>query len=129
MVLTHIPTIAYGGFLALGGFVGFLASGSITSLLFGGACGAALVALGLLSMKDYEENAKQNMFKSATYSYCVAAFVISLLVTLVMGDRYYETGKVMPPGVIALVSLGMMAFYAYKLSSDDVGTHAKRARY
>lgn len=127
MVLLHVPTIAYGGFLAFGGLVGFLVSGSVGSLLFGSVCGGALAFVGYLSMKDFEENTKQKQFKSATYSYGVISFVISLLVTLVMGDRYMETGKIMPPGLVALVSACMTGFYAFKLSSEDVGTHAKRA--
>jgi uncharacterized membrane protein (UPF0136 family) len=128
MVLTHQVTIPYGGFLAVGGLIGFLISQSIGSLLFGGLTGGALVFIGILGKKDYEENSKQNQFKSATYSYCVVSFVISLLVTLVMGDRFMQTGKVMPPGLVAFVSAAMTAFYAWKLSSDDVGAHAKRAR-
>ena len=128
MVLTHQVSIPYGIFLALGGLVGFLVSGSVGSLLFGGTTGGILTGLGYLSYKDYKENAEQNQFKSATYSYCVISLLVAVVVTLVMGERFIETGKVMPPGVVAFVSSVMSAFYVWKLSSDDVGTHAKRAR-
>jgi len=128
MVLTHQVTIPYGIFLAFGGLVGFLVSGSVGSLLFGGGTGGVLAGVGYLSWKDYKENSEQNKFKSATYSYCVISLLIAVVVTLVMGERFLETGKVMPPGLVAFVSLLMSAFYVWKLSSDDVGTHAKRAR-
>jgi uncharacterized membrane protein (UPF0136 family) len=128
-ILTHQVTIPYGGFLILGGLIGLIVSGSLTSLMFGGTIGSLLMALGYLSMKDYEENSKQNQFKSATYSYCVMSLVLSIVVTLVMGERFMETGKVMPPGIVAFVSLAMCMFYVWKLASDDVGAHAKRARY
>lgn len=79
-------------------------------------------------MMDYQEMKEKKQFKSATYSYCVVSLVISVMVTLVMGERFLESGKVMPPGLVALVSLGMVVFYAWKLSSDDVGTHAQRSK-
>ena len=84
--------------------------------------------IGYLSKVDYEENATNNHFKSATYSYCVISLIISTLVTLVMGDRFLETTKIMPTGVVAAVSLCMTCFYVWKLTSDDVGAHAKRAK-
>ena len=128
MILTHQVTIPYGVFLCLGGLIGFLKTGSVASITFASLTGGALLLLGFLSRRDFLENEEQNQFQSATYSYCVLSLLIATVVTLVMGDRFIKSGNFMPPGMVAIVSLGMCIFYLYKLNSDDVGTHAKRAK-
>ena len=120
-------TIPWGGILALGGVVGLLLRGSVESLLTGGGLGAALCWVGWLSYQDYLQN-KNNQFKSAGYSYTVVSAVLTLVVALVMGDRYAQSGKMMPAGLVLGLSLFMLAFYAWKLMvAGDVGSHAKRS--
>ena len=104
-------------------------SGSVESLLAGGTFGGALVAIGWLSYQDYVENKEKKQFKSAGYSYTVVSTVLTVAVTLMMGDRYSKSGKMMPAGMVFFMSLAMLGFYAWKLFvSQDVGAHAERAR-
>lgn len=80
-----------------------------------------------MSYEDFREN-EQNQFKSANYSYTVVALLLSLIVTFVMGDRFLQSGKVMPSGMVAGISACVVAFYLFRLTtSSDVGAHAKRA--
>src|SRR4051812_10623397 len=125
-MLLHEVSIPYGSLLCVGGLIGFIISGSVASVAFGGITGALLIFFGLSSKKDYEENASGKQFKSATYSYSIGSLAISTLVFLVMGDRFLETQSIMPAGVISVISLACCLFYSYKLTSTDVGTNARR---
>ena len=43
------------------------------------------------------------------------SLALSLLLTVVMADRFSNTEKFMPAGLVALMSCGMSLFYIYKL--------------
>ena len=121
-------TIPYGGILALGGLIGLALRGSVESFLVGGGFGATLAYVGWLSYQDYLENKEQKKFKSAGYSYTTVSAVLTIVVTLIMGDRYASSGKFMPAGFVFALSVLMLAFYAWKLFVvQDVGSHAQRA--
>ena len=45
----------------------------------------------------------------------VASLVVALALTGIMYKRYAATGKVMPAGIIALLSAGMSVFYVWNL--------------
>jgi len=70
---------------------------------------------------------KSNKFKSANYSFVVVSLVLTVIVLLIMADRYNQTQKLMPAGIVTALSLVMVLFYVYKLFfTKDVGAHAKR---
>lgn len=43
--------------------------------------------------------------------------VIAAALTLVMGQRYLLTGKIMPAGLVAGISALMTCFYVYKIAT------------
>jgi hypothetical protein len=142
-MLDFCLTIPYGGILMLGGLVGLLVSGSVASGVTGLGLGGALTGIGWMSyvrpsprpggrltaqalQQDYLDN-KSKKFKSANYSFTVVSLILTVIVLLVMGDRYQETQKMFPAGIVSALSFFMVVFYLYKLSSNDVGAHAERA--
>jgi len=121
-------TIPYGAILALGGLLGLLLRGSVESFVVGAGLGSLLMFIGWQSYQDYEENKRKQMFKSPGYSYTVVSALLTLVVALIMGDRYAASGKFMPAGLVLGLSVLMLAFYAWKLLVvKDVGSSAKRA--
>ncbi|GBG31654.1 Protein FATTY ACID EXPORT 6 [Hondaea fermentalgiana] len=129
-MLDFCLTIPYGALLVLGGLLGAIRAGSIVSALTGCGIGLALIAIGWTSYQEYLENKNEEdkRYRSPTYAYVVVSAVLTLIVTMLMFERYQETGVFMPAGFVAALSAGMLAFYAYKLLfSGDVGSHAKRA--
>lgn len=53
--------------------------------------------------------------------------VISGAVTIAMGKRLKDTGKIMPAGVVAALSLGMSLFYCHHLVKAFTKSSAKKA--
>ncbi|XP_021758895.1 protein FATTY ACID EXPORT 5-like [Chenopodium quinoa] len=107
-------TIPYGFVLVLGGLIGYAKKGSLASLGGGAGAGLLLILAGYLSL---------NAFKKRKNSYfaLILETVTATGLTYVMGQRYMETSKIMPAGVIAMISAFMTAFYAYKVASG--GNH------
>lgn len=67
------------------------------------------------------------MFKSSSYASFVVALVISLLITMLMSERFLETGKVFPTGVIAGTSVVMVGYYVFRLTiSQELGSNPYR---
>lgn len=102
----------------------------MASVLTGGGIGLALIAIGWTSYQEYLENKNQDdkRYRSPTYAYVVVSFVLTLIVTMLMFERYQETEAFMPAGFVSAISALMLVFYVYKLMfSGDVGSHAKRA--
>ncbi|GMH24347.1 hypothetical protein Nepgr_026190 [Nepenthes gracilis] len=97
-----------------GGLFGYLKKGSTASL--GGGVGAGLLLLlaGYLSLKSFEK-------RRNSYIALILETIIAISLTLVMGQRYVQTSKIMPAGVIAVISVLMAAFYVYKLATG--GNH------
>mmetsp|Transcript_2714 Transcript_2714/g.4060 ORF Transcript_2714/g.4060 Transcript_2714/m.4060 type:complete len:134 (-) Transcript_2714:41-442(-) len=122
-------TLPYGAILMLGGLIGLM-KGSFVSGVSGGGIGFALVATGWLSYQEWAENknATEKRFRSPTYAYVVVGFLLTMIMTFLMGERYMETQEMFPSGYVAAMSVGMLAFYSYKLMfSGDVGSSAERA--
>jgi len=111
----------------LGGLMGLIVSGSVESLVAGCGLGGALLGIGWMSYQDYLEN-KSNKFKSANYSFTVVSLILTVIVLLIMADRYNTSQKMFPAGIVTALSLAMVVFYLWSLfGSNDVGAHAKRA--
>lgn len=74
-----------------------------------------------------EENT-ENKFQSPTYSYCMSSVLVAVFNALLNGDRFTNDTSDLVSGAVALVSVAATAFFVLKLSSSDVGTHAKRSK-
>ncbi|KAF9587810.1 hypothetical protein IFM89_005685 [Coptis chinensis] len=75
-------TIPYGLLLLSGGVIGYAKKGSTASLAGGCGNGFILILAGVLSL---------NAFKK----------LCAVVLTWVMGQRYLQTSKIMPAGVVA----------------------------
>ncbi|PNX71232.1 UPF0136 membrane protein [Trifolium pratense] len=104
-------TIPYGLVLVGGGLFGFIQKGSTASLAGGVGTGLFLILAGYLSL---------SAFGKRKNSYLALAIEIRVL-TFIMGQRYLQTSKIMPAGVIAGLSGLMTLFYLYKLATG--GNH------
>ncbi|XP_033211267.1 transmembrane protein 14C [Belonocnema kinseyi] len=89
-----IPGFAYAAVVAAGGIMGYVKSNSIPSL------GAGLLFGSLLGMGAYRISQDPNNFTPLLGT--------SAALGCLMGYRYYNTGKIMPAGVIALMSAAMV---------------------
>ncbi|EPS68413.1 hypothetical protein M569_06356 [Genlisea aurea] len=107
-------TIPYGLLLVLGGVFGFVKKGSTASLAGGAGTGALLILAGYLSLQAFHK-------KRNSYSALILETGIAGLLTWIMGQRYAETGKIMPAGMVAGLSFVMAVFYVYKLATG--GNH------
>ncbi|KAF2288750.1 hypothetical protein P3X46_027175 [Hevea brasiliensis] len=107
-------TIPYGLILVVGGLVGYVKKGSMASLGGGVGTGLLLVLAGYLSLKAFGRR-KNSYLAFAIETVCAAAL------TFVMGQRYAQTSKIMPAGIITGISALMTAFYVYKIATG--GNH------
>ncbi|XP_057975865.1 protein FATTY ACID EXPORT 5-like [Malania oleifera] len=107
-------TIPYGLIMVAGGVMGYAKKGSMASLGGGLGSGLLLILAGFLSLKAFEKR-KNSFFALILETVCAAA------VTWVMGQRYMQTSKIMPAGIVAGISALMTAFYLYKIATG--GNH------
>ncbi|KAF3325346.1 hypothetical protein FCM35_KLT10417 [Carex littledalei] len=107
-------TIPYGLAVLAGGVLGYLKRGSTASLAGGAGSGLVLLLAGYLSLQAFHK--RRNSFLAlALETLC------SIGLTYVMGQRYLETSKIMPAGVVAALSAVMSLFYLYKIATG--GNH------
>ncbi|XP_066260771.1 transmembrane protein 14C [Euwallacea similis] len=85
----------YAGAVAAGGILGYTKAGSVPSLAAGLIFGTAL-AIG----------AYQTSANPSQYGLQLGA---SSILAGVMGYRFYQSRKIMPAGVVCLLSLGIIA--------------------
>jgi uncharacterized membrane protein (UPF0136 family) len=87
--------LLYGIFLLVGGVMGYAKSHSTASLIMG-SLSAALVLIGSAAM-----------LKGNEWGYYLAMGVTTFL-ALFFSYRFYQSGKIFPPGVMALISLSIV---------------------
>eukprot|EP00249_Psilotum_nudum_P004170 c17714_g1_i1 orf=811-1170(-) len=107
-------TIPYGITILIGGAFGYLRKGSTPSLMGGGTTGLLLLLAGLLSLRSYNKGTNSSFA-------LVLETALSVILTWVMGQRYFLTGKFMPAGIVAAISGLMALFYFYKIATG--GNH------
>ncbi|XP_060065329.1 transmembrane protein 14C-like [Ylistrum balloti] len=95
-------SIAYAVTVAAGGILGYTRAGSVPSLAAGVICG------GLMGVGAYQTSQDP---KNVLLSLAVSGILLA-----VMGSRFYKTQKVMPAGVVAGLSVLMVARFGYRLS-------------
>ena len=99
---TSAASITYGALLALGGTVGFVRAGSTASLLGGGLGGAFFAASELLLSRSPQ------LVVAVSAAQALAAGGLAY----VMGGRYSASGKFMPAGLVASLSLILCVVYS-----------------
>ncbi|CAJ2634043.1 protein FATTY ACID EXPORT 5-like [Trifolium pratense] len=107
-------TIPYGLVLVGGGLFGFIQKGSTASLAGGVGTGLFLILAGYLSLSAFGK--RKNSYLALAIEILCAG-----VLTFIMGQRYLQTSKIMPAGVIAGLSGLMTLFYLYKLATG--GNH------
>lgn len=97
MYITTYVTIAYALVLLLGGFIGYVTAGSLASLLT-----ATFFAIAFLGLSI-------RLRKSCPFSkYGIIALAFSLFIFF--SARFLLSYKIMPAGMMALLSLCFVAF-------------------
>ncbi|KAF4323120.1 hypothetical protein BBO99_00002663 [Phytophthora kernoviae] len=114
-------TIPYGMTLGLGGLIGFVSSGSTTSLLAGGLSGAFLSFVGYCSYNEYTQSPVTSKLWPAL------SLAVSAPLTVVMGQRYQKTSAFFPAGIVAAYSAGMTLFYLWILTKTSKPQYKKKA--
>ncbi|XP_049400630.1 protein FATTY ACID EXPORT 5-like [Solanum stenotomum] len=107
-------TIPYGLILVCGGIIGYFKKGSLASLGGGFGTGFLLILAGYLSLQAFHKR------KNSCFAWILET-VCAVVLAWVMGQRYMQTSKIMPAGVVAGISVVMTGFYLYKIASG--GNH------
>ncbi|KAG0141935.1 hypothetical protein CROQUDRAFT_51013 [Cronartium quercuum f. sp. fusiforme G11] len=92
--------ITYALFVAGGGLIGYLKASSVPSLIAGGTSGA-LIGLGT--------------YRAQVHGKPDLVFAVSLALTLFMGRRFLNSGKMMPAGLTSFFSVLMAIRYGLRL--------------
>ncbi|GKV03723.1 hypothetical protein SLEP1_g15978 [Rubroshorea leprosula] len=100
MSMSQKFTLGYAALLGLGGFMGYMKSGSQKSLLAGGLSASLLCYV-------YTELPARPVLASSL------GLGVSSALLVVMGSRFKRSGKVFPAGVVSLVSLAMTGGYLH----------------
>ncbi|KAJ0392836.1 hypothetical protein P43SY_008264 [Pythium insidiosum] len=113
-------TIPYGVLLGLGGLIGYVNSGSATSIIAGGASGVFLTLVGYASYQEYTQSPVTSKLWPGL------SLAVSAPLTVVMGLRFQNTGAFFPAGFVAATSAGMSLFYLAKLVSNPKPKYKKK---
>nr|CAD1841002.1 unnamed protein product [Ananas comosus var. bracteatus] len=137
-------TIPFGAAVLAGGVVGYARRGSTASLAGGVGSGLVLLLAGFLSLSAFRHRRNSLLaliletgprstsqkpshlltFFTSCFSPFHAEISHSILCTGINihhGQRYLETSKIMPAGVVAALSALMSGFYLYKIATG--GNH------
>ncbi|XVF70615.1 hypothetical protein PTKIN_Ptkin11bG0177000 [Pterospermum kingtungense] len=98
-------TIPYGLLLVVGGVIGYVKKGSTASLAGGVGSGLVLILAGYLSLKAFEKG-------KTSYFAVILETVTAAVLTWVMGQRYYQTSKIMPAGIVAGIRYDLLFVFS-----------------
>ena len=110
MTYSFCYSVPYGVIVLCGGLIGFFRKGSLVSLIMGCVFGGLSLAFGFSAYFKYFESKHTTREE---YGGIVLSFILSIL----MGYRFYDTGKIMPAGLVAIFSIAMTIFFAYRLKN------------
>lgn len=96
-----IITITYAAVVAVGGIIGYVKAGSVISMVMGLSCG------GLMGLAAYQTSHNPNNV--------LLALLVTGSLTCLMGYRFMNSGKFMPAGLVATLSLLMVLRFALRL--------------
>ena len=103
--MADFVSYAYSAAVAMGGIMGYVKKGSLMSGLMGVGFGS-LAAFGA-----YQTSKDPNNY--------TVLLGVSTALAGVMGSRAFNSGKFMPAGLVAVLSLGMMARFGYRYFSGN----------
>jgi len=103
--MADILSFAYAATLAAGGILGYVKAGSVPSLGMGLAMGS-IMAVGAYQTSVDPKN-------------IMLSLVTSVVMTNVMGYRFVNSGKFMPAGLVAGLSLAMALRFGYKMYAQS----------
>ncbi|KAK9892084.1 hypothetical protein WA026_018286 [Henosepilachna vigintioctopunctata] len=106
----------YAGIVAAGGIVGYVKAGSIPSLVAGLVFGSALIY-----------GAYQQSVVPPNY---IPQLVTASILTGAMGCRFYNSGKIVPAGLICIISVAVIvkiALGASGLLTGWLGSRSKKS--
>eukprot|EP00088_Acartia_fossae_P064821 TRINITY_DN79846_c0_g1_i1.p2 TRINITY_DN79846_c0_g1~~TRINITY_DN79846_c0_g1_i1.p2 ORF type:complete len:109 (+),score=16.67 TRINITY_DN79846_c0_g1_i1:36-362(+) len=86
--------------IAIGGVVGYITKGSLTS------CGMGLGAGGLAGLAAYRSSVSSSNWGLSLF--------VSIALSALMGFRFAQSGKFMPAGLVAGLSVLMLLRYGYR---------------
>lgn len=98
--------VVYGLLVAIGGIIGYAKARSTVSLIAGLGSGIAL------AISAYETT--QNTLTGLSSALCIA-----ILLLIVFAIRWFKTKKVMPAGMMAILSLVAAALFAAALALES----------
>ena len=99
-----IVSYVYSAAVALGGIMGYVKKGSLMSGLMGVGFGG-LAAFGAYQTSNDPKN-------------YMVSLAVSTTLAGVMGTRAVKSGKFMPAGLVAILSLAMVARFGYRYYSE-----------
>ncbi|KAG0466506.1 hypothetical protein HPP92_018086 [Vanilla planifolia] len=103
--------VPYGAFLAIGGFLNFMVTGSIPAIRFGIILGSALLALSILSLRSWKSGKPVQKF--------VKGQAAIAMVILIREWRLFSKMRSLPTFLMTLISGSMVAFYVYRIMIDE----------
>nr|CAG8519883.1 6337_t:CDS:2 [Entrophospora candida] len=101
--MTDYIGYSYALTVTLGGVVGYVKAGSLPSLIAG---------LSFGGLAAYAANRVSTNPKNVGM-----ALIVSCVLLIVMGVRFYNSGKFMPAGLVSILSLLSAARYTYRYIS------------
>uniref|UniRef100_A0A915PRD2 Transmembrane protein 14C n=1 Tax=Setaria digitata TaxID=48799 RepID=A0A915PRD2_9BILA len=96
--MSDLAGLVYAGIIITGGLVGYLKAGSTASLV------AGLVFGGVAGFAAHLNNNSMLL-------------AISFGLTVIMGSRYIQSGKIMPSGIVTILRIIFQPWYGNSLSS------------
>jgi uncharacterized membrane protein (UPF0136 family) len=91
---TALLVIFFGILTLVGGLMGYVSASSLPSLIAGSLAGTLLIISGIA------------MWKRSVLGY-FAACALCVILLIFFGNRFWQTGKLMPPGLMTFASLGV----------------------
>jgi len=92
MDVTRLYFLIYGALTILGGVIGYVKAGSVPSIIAGAITGVLLLVAGALLPEHRAAG-------------LAAAFIVSLLLAAQFVPKFIRTGKVMPAGLMSILSV------------------------
>ncbi|HYS95031.1 MAG TPA: TMEM14 family protein [Chthoniobacterales bacterium] len=92
MDVTRLYFLIFGALTILGGVIGYVKAGSVPSIIAGAITGVLLLVAGALLPEHRAAG-------------LAAAFIVSLLLAAQFVPKFIRTGKVMPAGLMSILSV------------------------
>lgn len=103
--------IPYGAFLAIGGFLNFMLTGSIPAIRFGVILGSSLLALSISSLRSWKRGLPSRRFLKGQAAIATVLFIREW--------QLFSKIRSFPTFLMTFISGAMLAFYVYRLMIDE----------